>query len=633
MQIRASLSSGRWIPLPALGAGATIAWALLDPSRTTELGLFDGAALTALLGTLAGSRRPGGAGRATTLWIAAALVAFLAGELLWLKSPSAGIGPFPSAYAAVFLLACLLLAPAALALSRRGEGRSDRPAWLEAGIVAAAVTAISWRALIEPGLHSARLDAAARLVTVGQPVVDAILLGLAARLVLPRAARNRAALALAAGLSLLGGTDLVYRFRGLGPSFRPGSATDWLWPLAFVLIGLAGAVPLGLRASRGGKDAERLRLAAVLLAVFVPDAMVLRDLDHRHLLALNTLTALTSLSMLAIALAAVRMLHLIGRARQAEVHRGEARLSALILHSADAIFLVDTAGRISFASPSAEELSGRGAEALLGSSLLEWFVEDQREARPHQLDALAALPLNATITLEGPVSGADGQIRILEGVGRNLLADANVGAIVVTLRDTTSRRELEQQLERRAFHDELTGLANRALFADRLTHAIQRKSREARGRARRAVRRPRRLQGRERRHGPRRRGRAAPQRRRADPLERPPGRHGRAARRRRVRGADRGHAVEVARDDARRAAARDPPASDRRDGRRARRAGERRRRRSRPTRAPSSRSSGTRTSRCTAPSRRARGGSRSSTRRSARSRSSGSPSRSSCRRR
>ena len=45
---------------------------------------------------------------------------------------------------------------------------------------------------------------------------------------------------------------------------------------------------------------------------------------------------------------------------------------------------------------------------------------------------------------------------------------------VVTCHDITERHELEQQLTHQAFHDALTGLANRALFRDRLGHAMAR---------------------------------------------------------------------------------------------------------------------------------------------------------------
>jgi diguanylate cyclase (GGDEF)-like protein len=44
----------------------------------------------------------------------------------------------------------------------------------------------------------------------------------------------------------------------------------------------------------------------------------------------------------------------------------------------------------------------------------------------------------------------------------------------VTCHDVTERFQLEQQLTHEAFHDALTGLANRALFRDRLGHAMAR---------------------------------------------------------------------------------------------------------------------------------------------------------------
>jgi diguanylate cyclase (GGDEF)-like protein len=47
-------------------------------------------------------------------------------------------------------------------------------------------------------------------------------------------------------------------------------------------------------------------------------------------------------------------------------------------------------------------------------------------------------------------------------------------------RDVTDRRALEEQLTRQAFEDPLTGLANRALFRDRLGHALSRLSRSTR---------------------------------------------------------------------------------------------------------------------------------------------------------
>ncbi len=56
----------------------------------------------------------------------------------------------------------------------------------------------------------------------------------------------------------------------------------------------------------------------------------------------------------------------------------------------------------------------------------------------------------------------------------NLIDEPDVGAIVLNSRDVTERRALEEELKRQAFHDTLTGLANRALFLDRLSHAMDR---------------------------------------------------------------------------------------------------------------------------------------------------------------
>jgi diguanylate cyclase (GGDEF)-like protein/PAS domain S-box-containing protein len=61
------------------------------------------------------------------------------------------------------------------------------------------------------------------------------------------------------------------------------------------------------------------------------------------------------------------------------------------------------------------------------------------------------------------------------------LTFAGRDAVLVDVHDVTERHALEQQLRHQAFHDSLTGLANRPLFVDRVEHALAVRRRDDRG--------------------------------------------------------------------------------------------------------------------------------------------------------
>src|SRR5206468_9121302 len=69
---------------------------------------------------------------------------------------------------------------------------------------------------------------------------------------------------------------------------------------------------------------------------------------------------------------------------------------------------------------------------------------------------------------------ADGRIIDVE-ITSHRLEFAGRDAVLVAIKDVTDRNALDAQLRHQAFHDSLTGLSNRALFNDRVEHALGRR--------------------------------------------------------------------------------------------------------------------------------------------------------------
>jgi len=172
------------------------------------------------------------------------------------------------------------------------------------------------------------------------------------------------------------------------------------------------------------------------------------------------------------AIVAVGMGVLMGRAGA----RRTAQFRSLVHHASDLITVVDADGRILYQSPSSEPLMGIAADALVGTRLEKLVVTEDRPLLEGILADAAAEP-GAAVTGGFRVRHADGSNRDVDAIVSNLLDDTSVRGLVVNARDVTERSRLEAELERRALFDSLTGLPNRAVFRDRLEHALARTAR------------------------------------------------------------------------------------------------------------------------------------------------------------
>ena len=141
---------------------------------------------------------------------------------------------------------------------------------------------------------------------------------------------------------------------------------------------------------------------------------------------------------------------------------------ALIQSASDVILIVGDDEVIRYASPSALPVFGQ--TDLVGGSLYRLIAGTDHGDLKLLLDQVRAG--------QGPRDGVDltaisGDDLLLqvECTCRDLREEPAVGGLVITIRDVTERRRLEADLAHQAFHDTLTGLANRALFQNRLEQA------------------------------------------------------------------------------------------------------------------------------------------------------------------
>jgi diguanylate cyclase (GGDEF)-like protein/PAS domain S-box-containing protein len=161
------------------------------------------------------------------------------------------------------------------------------------------------------------------------------------------------------------------------------------------------------------------------------------------------------------------------RARSLElIAESNRRFRSLVESSADVIMTVDSKGSLSVVSPNADSLARfalspkmTAMSDLVPAPLLdEWTAADchLRETSTPQ-------------TIEVLLTDADGRSASFQAKGTCLVADS--GVTVWAWSDITERKELERELAYQAFHDVLTGLANRARFEDQTALALTRGAR------------------------------------------------------------------------------------------------------------------------------------------------------------
>jgi diguanylate cyclase (GGDEF)-like protein/PAS domain S-box-containing protein len=410
-------------------------------------------------------------------FLALSRLGYALGDLFWLHEGLSLHRHEPFSTASFFYLVHSPLVLLGL-LSFPGVARSGREKvqfWLDAATVFLG-GAMAWYFATGPVSGDPFRSRTAALTALYLLSNLVIILGLAVTLLRQWDSGTRAVfLLIGTGMIFALAADVLQaHFARIGPVDRDGP--DALFMLNSFLMALAAHLHLRL-AGRSGAAVPKSPSARVV--VFLPyfsvalgyGLLVAAVFGRRYDLLDGLVACAVPLTAVVLARQWVAVRENMGLLARQAAQKSEARFAALVQHSSDIILLADAGGVVRYQTPSVERILGYLPVELLGARLAP-LVDPLDEARLSDLVARA----KAAGGVSGPVElrfkrKGEGTL-FMEVTVTNLLDNPDLAGLVFTLRNTHERKLLEERLTYQAFHDPLTGLANRALLADRLAHAL-----------------------------------------------------------------------------------------------------------------------------------------------------------------
>jgi diguanylate cyclase (GGDEF)-like protein/PAS domain S-box-containing protein len=426
-----------------------------------------------------GDRRRPENRRGTVPWIPLTLTCNALGDVLWQSIIWAtGSAPDVSVADLAWLASYVALAGTAMTGRIGGERRRGSRAYAALDGIAALTVALLLvsQTSVAATLADHGLPVLTRITYISYPVLDAVLIGLMAwRLMLHGRVRPAVALLLL-GFGCWLAADLGWLLLA-----SPDTVAGWLdagWMLGVVLIAAVAWVPQSraddpatTRGPGHGPWRMVLNVAPFTAPAFIELGAWNNGIDVNPLPGLLVWGVLLVLSSIR-----TRLVALDGAQAWALVRSQARRSEALAVNSSDAVTVVDAEGRLTADSSSLSQSFGR--PAMAGTELAELVGEVGGD--PDQTRTLLSRSVSSPgVPVELELAGRrpDGRFFWLGGRAVNLLDDPDVAGIVVSLYDMTARKLAEQELTRQAFHDGLTGLANRSVFLDHTEQALRRAGR------------------------------------------------------------------------------------------------------------------------------------------------------------
>ena len=386
----------------------------------------------------------------------------------WWSAP-AGLGD-----ACNLLFAPLCLIGLLRASPRREQAQGGQGTYLDATILGLAATTVVLTGIALAGGATRPVASFRDLLLVLAPAVDLFVLG---GLALVWARRRQGAPP--AWLPAIAGAVLVALIADLWYAFAPSvgvrspAFVALTWYSTWALVGVASS-RVGRQTLPAGPPGVP-RLPYVLALGSYVGLLTAIAVDARR--AILPIAIAVGVLVILVLMRQLMSLHELSSLQREHAHaEADARLGALVRHSKDMTLVVDHTFTIQWASPSVDAAFGVHASSLIAKPLLPLVHRDDQVTAERSLTRLMTHPQERA-SCEVRMRDATGQWRWVEASGSNLVEVAGVRGLVLNARDITERKVLEQQMLDMALRDPLTGLANRRLFRDRLTHALERRHR------------------------------------------------------------------------------------------------------------------------------------------------------------
>jgi diguanylate cyclase (GGDEF)-like protein/PAS domain S-box-containing protein len=458
--------------LAGLAVALAVMYAVLPASAEVDFirPFAAGASLVAILYGVAIHRPCRGLG-----WklVAVATALQTAAALTWSMQFLSGNNLFPSIVDFLRLLGLLVLIGGLLVI-RDDASNDDVPLGpIETTIVGIAAGVGVWLVVVESYVADGTLPFGDKVWAAAIPLLGAFALTIAVRLALQSNFRRASPALLASGISVWMLADVARSVLELRGDYGPGGFVASLSIIGPLWIGAAALdSTMAPRSSPVAGTLGFSRMVGVGVAALTPVA-VLFLLMITGLGTRTTRMVVAGCALVVGLLALVRIWGLLAHVRRLTERRGQDRLAAMVEHSSDVVVLLDVDGNIRYASPGLSSTLGHRPIDWLTRSVLNLVAGADRAQAEQQLTELIELGPGATFKFEADLVRVDGQCRRMEATIANLIGGETVDGIVATFRDVTEQRDLEVQLSHLAFHDELTGLANRALLLERMEQALR----------------------------------------------------------------------------------------------------------------------------------------------------------------